>query len=184
MANNNLIILDWDDTLFPTSRFIENKLNKSELKSIEIKLIAFFNKINKLGRIFIVTNASNSWIDTSLNNLPKFKKIIDRSSIISAREKVSRYVDSPFLWKLSIFKNLVKNKKFKSIISIGDAEYESRALASLHNNDDKKYLKVIRCMKNPNLDILSKQLVLLTKNIENIIKQKKHIDKSFEINNE
>ena len=77
-----LIILDWDDTLFPTSWISKNNIeflsneNKDLLYNkffykLDIKLVNLFTKMNKCGKIIIITNALLNWIDMSISILPQ-----------------------------------------------------------------------------------------------------------------
>eukprot|EP01083_Nonionella_stella_P294267 1000492_1 len=71
----NLIVLDWDDTLFPTSAFRTHQHKKdktfmsklvtlvSYMEQILIKMINLYGASN----IIIVTNASSNWIHKCLN---------------------------------------------------------------------------------------------------------------------
>ena len=71
--NKSLIILDWDNTLFPTTFVNTNKINlttnssKTKLLSVFAELdnllYKLFQKILNLADLMIITNASLSWIN-------------------------------------------------------------------------------------------------------------------------
>ena len=71
--NKSLIILDWDNTLFPTTFVNTNKINlttnssKTKLLSVFAELdnllYKLFQKILNIADLMIITNASLSWIN-------------------------------------------------------------------------------------------------------------------------
>lgn len=168
----NIFIIDWDDTLFPTNWVTKNNIditnidsyNKYKLFFIELDNILsnVINSLNKLGNVFIVSNASISWIRNCLTILPYTNKLINAFGInvISARdnffsknsstsnsEKVSTFNPekvSAIEWKVACFQDVLVNildnitgkfneKNYLNIISIGDANYEYIALLNLNN---------------------------------------------------
>ena len=72
-----------------------------------------------------------------------------------------------------------------NIISIGDADYEYKALVSLFkwkllNNKNIK-LKSVRFIKAPSQNIIIDQINVLLKAIKSIVLCEKHLDLKFEI---
>jgi len=196
-----LIILDWDDTLFPTTWLLKNNIDLN-IKDNVYKYIVFFSKldtilfqlINKLlkyGNVVIVTNAAKKWIDLTLNLLPNTQKLINNKIIvISARELCQEsYPTEIYLWKKIIFNKLTHNYfsniKLQNIISVGDADYEFNALIDLYDKQSfikNKLLKTIRFAKEPSFDSLTDQLEILYSCIDNVITSNNHCDLQF-INN-
>jgi len=191
---NTLIILDWDDTLFPTTWTIKKKINLNNKDDVN-KYIVFFSKLDLLlcelfkeiinhGHVVIVTNAMIKWINISLKILPNTKNLIDKNvKVYSAREKYqNKNPNNIFKWKQILFQKLLllysKNNIIKNIISIGDAEYEFRALINLYNR--KRILKSIRFMAQPEFDSLMDQLNVLKKNMRMISRHDKHLDLKFD----
>lgn len=159
----NLFIIDWDDTLFPTSWVNKNNIDmtkpqemlKYKLYFLELdKTISnLLNTLNEFGDIFIVTNASLNWIKYCLSNLVYTRNTIIKNNIriVSARDSYSGNNSSPTEWKILTFQDIVEdiikkiNKNIKpntfiNIISIGDAMYEYMALINL-DNFIKSYIK-------------------------------------------
>jgi hypothetical protein len=152
----NIVIIDWDDTLFPTSW-----LNKNDIKlnddNVKITYKIYFNELDKsiknllksyseISTIYIITNANMKWIKASLNTLPQTRKMIinENIRIISSRDLYSKQNIETTKWKLKTYETIVntdlenifsiKNKKIMlNIISIGDAVYEYIALINLHD---------------------------------------------------
>src|SRR5579885_2471110 len=111
-----LIILDWDDTLFPTTWTVKNNINLIN-NNIKNQYIVFFSKLDSLlfqllskfteyGQVVIVTNAASKWIIISSNLLPITQKFMkEKIILISAREFYQeKYHDQMILWKKLIFK--------------------------------------------------------------------------------
>ncbi len=192
-----LIILDWDDTLFPTS-WISNKINNFNLTTIQTSYISLFSKLDvlledllakllKCGKVVIVTNATLKWITMTLQILPNTKKVIRNNiDVISAKDMYHKKYADMMLWKKLIFRDLVikyfkENKYAENIISVGDASYEFNALVELYNKKKKRILKTIRLLQSPTYDLLIDQLEVLTKSVHKICDTKKHMDLKFEI---
>lgn len=150
----NLFIIDWDDTLFPTSWINKNSIdfNKpntySEYKLYFIELdktiSSLLESLHNISDIWIVTNASIKWIKSCLIVLNQTRNIIVKNNIriVSARDTYSHNNSSPTEWKILTFQDIIediltkisKNMKLNTyinIISIGDAMYEYNALMNL-----------------------------------------------------
>lgn len=194
---SKLIILDWDDTLFPTSWTVmkdidftqNNAINKYKqyFKELDNVLYDFLIKCLSCGKVFIVTNAMIKWVYRSAEILPKTNVLLDRIIVISARDIYQqKYPDQTEKWKLLIFKYIADkytvNNKIDHIISIGDANYEFIALLDLinhHNIRKKGYLKSIRLVQSPSYNTIVDQLTVLNKSINKICVCNKHMDLKF-----
>ena len=154
--NSTLIILDWDDTLFPTSWVNKNNINimnkndiqiyKKYFEKVDIYLYKFLNLITNYGDVIIITNALLNWIEISSKILPRTYSLLKKKNnikIVSARGEYSSVTDDLMEWKKMAFQNeLVKKtreKKINNIISIGDAEYEYFALLNLYHGEPDNY---------------------------------------------
>ena len=149
----NIFIIDWDDTLFPTTWTTKNNINLVDINSIANYKLYFLEldktistlveSLNDVGDIYIVTNANIKWIKTCLTVLNLTRKtIIDKKiRIVSARDSYSQTTNSPTEWKILTFQDImedimnkinnVKPNTIINIISIGDAMYEYMALINL-----------------------------------------------------
>lgn len=201
MSKHTLIIIDWDDTLFPTSWVVQKDIdlhNKktreryavffSELDNILCKLLI---KMINMSTVVIVTNASMRWIEVSGKMIPNaFNFINQHIEIISARDIYqNKYPNNAHMWKEIVFKNLInihlnKSKKVQNIISIGDADYEYLALIKLNNYKPfypkKRLLKALKFHQSPTYGSLVDQLELMIEITQNVIYHPKHLDLSFE----
>src|SRR5438132_10051267 len=72
-SENTLIIIDWDDTLYPTTWIVENNIDLTDPKS-RYKYIKYFENLDNqlsealghmmtLGEVLIITNAMLEWIE-------------------------------------------------------------------------------------------------------------------------
>jgi len=212
--NNTLIILDWDDTLFPTTWVMQNNIDlKNNINTLEhLDYFTFldnnlFNLLTKMllyGDVVIITNAMMNWINISSSVLSKTRRILELNGnsghirIVSARNDYQNINSDPFFWKNIAFKNELKNvfkkKYITNIISIGDAEYEFKALQDLHDYHEHfellkhkkhknthyfKFLKSIRFIRYPSRDILLDQLKVLHKSMHDVCTSKSHLDLLF-----
>lgn len=182
---NTIFIIDWDDTLFPTTWYFNKNINKFELenkmKELDKELNKFLSIILKLGRVVIISNASYEWIIESSKFLYEVKKKIENKEIIivSARQ-LYQHKTNINNWKVFTFRDYLKNNNhYNNIISIGDAEYEYNALVELYKNNRNKYYKTIKFMKYPNFNNLLIQINILNKIIKNIYCKKQNNDMIF-----
>jgi hypothetical protein len=206
----NIFIIDWDDTLFPTNWVTKNNIDltdpascsKYKLFFIELDNILsnVINSLNKLGNVFIVSNASLAWVKNCLAILPYTNKLVNAFGInvISARDNYLSNNSSGSImeWKISSFQDVIVNvlnsiagkfneKNYLNIISIGDAEYEYVALMNLNNFfqinklDINYFLKNIKFIEKPEFNILIDQLITLKKNIQMIVDKLHFVDLNF-----
>ncbi len=182
----NIFIIDWDDTLYPTTWVNKNSIDISKLNSLQEYRVYFLEldktistlleSLNQVGDIWIVTNANINWIKSCLMSLDLTKKTIitNKIRIVSARDLYSTNNSSPTEWKILTFQDITENiinkinKKIKpntyiNIISIGDAMYEYMALINLDN-----FIKTYK--KSSNFSESNNQLKYLLKNIKFIEK--------------
>ncbi len=204
--NKTLIILDWDDTLFPTTWVTSNDINIRNLDMTNSKsIISYFSQIDneldhllrtllKCGHVAIVTNAMLNWISISSNILPRTSKILANKNkgfdieIISARGSYQSQSSNPMDWKKLAFAEIIKNNKFRkinNIISVGDAEYEYKALINLYDecNNEKSYklLKSVKFVKYPTNHVLLDQIRVMQNAAIKVSTSKTHLDLKFEL---
>ena len=184
--NNTLIILDWDNTLFPTSWFMQNNISKQINNNIDyfIKLdnvlYNFFKKIRHCGKVIVITNALIEWINSSSNVLPKTKDMLQKIKVISARGSYQDQYPNVMEWKKMAFKAEVTHNNI-NIISVGDAYYEYNALVGLYDTQNNVLLKSIKFVDDPDNDTLVDQIEVLQKVIPSICNLTKHLDLQFKL---
>jgi hypothetical protein len=171
--DNTIIILDWDDTLYPTSWVIKNNIDITDSKirkkyigefmNLDIYISKLLLSLKKYGEVVIITNAMLSWVTLTLTVLPLTNKIVNNLELISAREKYSKLSEMTD-WKKHTFNELMnrklKKKEYNNLISIGDSKYEHNALINLYHHKliPNKYIKIVRLIRNVNYDELIEEL--------------------------
>ena len=205
----NIIIIDWDDTLFPTTWVNNNKidmtninsLNKYKLFFIELdnNIYELLKNLDKSGDVYIVSNANINWIKSCLSVLNRTTDYIMSNNIriLSSRDMYSDKLKDNIEWKVATFQDIISDilyklsskiepNSFLNIISIGDTTFEYQALISLdsffkNNLINIKYLlKNIRFIEKPDFDILIDQVQSTSKNIGPILNKLEFVDLSFE----
>lgn len=194
--SGTLIIVDWDDTLYPTSWITENGIDLTNPKSrykymkyfecLDIYLSDLLNYMMTLGEVVIITNAMLEWIELSVSILPKTKKCLEMIDVVSARQKYGNQTTMAE-WKKKTFldevvKKTVTNKqKYNNIISMGDADFEYNALINLYNKKilPHKYLKSIKFIKSSDYVMLLEQIKMIKQNISQICKMQRQVDLTF-----
>jgi hypothetical protein len=191
--SRTLIILDWDDTLFPTTWITTNEINlknnietekyRGYFNQIDQDLYNLLKKLTMCGTVIIVTNALLSWIKLSTTILPKTSSILESIKVISARGDYQSKSQNPMDWKKLAFESIIQTitKKINNIISVGDAEYEYNALISLFDNNPKTYklLKSVKFIKYPTKEVLIDQIRVLERASIKIATSKTHLDIKF-----
>lgn len=215
----NIFIIDWDDTLFPTTWIHKNSIDVSKSNTIKEYKVYFLEldktisslleSFNKIGDIWIVTNANLSWIKSCLIGLEQTRKTIITNGIriVSARDLYSSNNSSPTEWKILTFQDIIENiinkiivkikpNTYINIISIGDAMYEYMALINLDNfiksyvlnknihitckNKQLNYLlKNIKFIEKPDFNYVIDQINVLNKNKDDIINKLEFVDLKF-----
>lgn len=191
---NTFIILDWDDTLFPTTWFVKNMNDINNFNSH--KYIVYFAELDEtlyklllrlisFGHVVIITNASLQWVSVTMNSLKKTNSLMNKLTIISARDRHQYETIDMSIWKIKAFENYITrnthNMRLVNILSVGDAQYEYDALLHLAivNTEQKKILKSIKLIDNPTQDNILEQLNILLKSIPIVCSSTKHLDLKF-----
>lgn len=185
---HTLIIIDWDDTLYPTSWSMKNNIDltnpnmrykyQEKFKKLDNELNECLTKMKKHGEVIIISNATPAWIHLSVSVLPKTQKCLSTIDVISAR---ARYQNTDMTeWKkLTFIDELASRKKntYTNILSFGDAMYEHEALINLY--DSKKYLKSIKLISLPNYNNLLQQIKMIREHINYFCTIQRHLDYEF-----
>ncbi len=162
------IVLDFDDTLFPSTFVKENlfitKSLKQGMKKTEEAIITLIRKIKSLGKLVIITNSEDGWVKYALNKYMKdVLEELEGIPIISARTGNERFV--LWYWKVKTFQNYFRDVKSSHIISVGDSHLDIEATKML---DDTHVVKTIKLQDKPSLRIVYKQLLWLIHNLEKV----------------
>ena len=174
--HNSIIIFDWDDTLFPTSFITPGGIFNEDIKlsekekqkfiTIEKSVFSLLNQAIQKGKVYIITNAGNGWVEYSANRFfPSILGFFSKIEIISAREEYEKKCPgNSRLWKIQAFLTLLENVNVKlvtNIICLGDSLFEMEAGRILASKFSKAFIKTIKFREDPKLDELIKQLNLV-----------------------
>ncbi len=198
-----LIILDWDDTLFPTSWLVSNNINikinpedipeniKKEFFDLEKIIFNFIDHVKNLGNLFIITNSEEGWVHFSCKFMPNISRILSDVHIISARTMYyDDYPNNPEIWKQKVFSNIINtyilknniNNSLLDIISIGDSYNDREALLIA----SEQYKDIIRTksfllIQKPCITKINRQIDLMHKCMDYIISHKNNLDLSLTV---
>ena len=174
--NNKIFILDWDDTLFSTSFFInKNKIltveEQNSFEKLGESVTKFINLSKSFGTVFIITNSTKKWLyKTAFNYLKLKENLFDGVYIISAREKFNDKIVPKFMWKGLIFKQLNKFFEFcDSIVCISDSINdinEGKKIKTIFKNIN---LSTIKFIDKPSPSQNKKEIDLIIENFHNIL---------------
>ena len=175
-TNNNIIILDWDDTLFSTSYFLlKSKKLTIEEQQLFFKLgecvSKFINLSKSFGKIFIITNSTKKWLyKTAYNYLKINENLLDEVNVISARENFNEEIVPKHMWKSLIFKQLYKYFELSdSIVCISDSINdinEGKKLKTIFKNNN---ISTIKFINKPSPIQNIKEINLIIENLGKII---------------
>jgi hypothetical protein len=136
-GEHNVILIDWDDTLFPTSAWkgrigdgVEHPLRASKVEALSEAISGFITELQKFGEVKIVTHACKSWFDKSahvlqpatralLENLPARYRDSYGQKYMHSKPKGEKYqtdigsqVDNYAEWyKTDMFFHFISEKK-------------------------------------------------------------------------
>ena len=175
-------IIDFDDTLFPTSFF--GKLEtmpvivKSHMGAYRQLVNHFMQNIQQHSdKVYIVSNASQGWIDSASSAyLPELADI----EVISAKDKYSeKYPAASWVWKKKVFEEIItKHPDIKQFISIGDGPDEfisAQQLGQELNPERGIVVKVIKYNTKPTLHDLAVQHQYIISSLQHIYSGKHNI---------
>ena len=119
---NSLIVLDWDDTLLPTTQLTDNYGDYitggatlpprivAELATLQDVVVRFLDQVVLCGSTTVITNAMNGWVTLSGRLfVPRVLEALERHGIevMYAREKHGNTGDAEE-WKMTAFASLVR----------------------------------------------------------------------------
>lgn len=153
-------------SLFPED--FQNIMNQIQKCVIELLL-----KAMDMGNVFLITNASEGWVDYSAKMyMPEVVGVLSRLTIISARSKYEhKYPGAYHKWKFNAFLEIQKkldSETITNLISIGDSIIEMEAVHILGREFSESLVKTIKMKESPTPDELFKQLSLINTKFENI----------------
>lgn len=146
---------------------------KHTMEQIQECVVELLLKAMDLGNVFLITNASEGWVDFSARAyMPKVVDVLSRLTIISARSMYEhKYPGAYHKWKFNAFLEIHKkldSETITNLISIGDSIIEMEAVHILGREFSESLVKTIKMKESPTPDELYKQLSLINTKFENI----------------
>jgi hypothetical protein len=175
--HQTVICFDWDDTLLCTSwlNYVGDQFNGCLLvQDIERAAVQLLELAMELGRVFIITNAEEGWVEHSAARwVPGLLPVLARVPIISARTKFEiQHPAAPSRWKVSAFFELQKQlagNLITNLLSVGDSQFEMDAAYALAAEFDDAIVKTIKFQERPKPGELLKQLKLVAARFQRIV---------------
>lgn len=180
-SESTLTIFDWDDTLFPTSWMVQQRLlcatmppsneQKTQLQRMADCTRIALQRAFAVGKVVIVTNAVHGWVETSCARfMPSIVNLLHTIEIISAQSKYEGFAQAPSEWKALAFAHEIgtfcsskgADQQQHNILSLGDAMYEVDALKAVTKGISNCYGKSVKFMEKPTIQQLIEQHELLT----------------------
>ena len=187
-SSTNVLIFDWDDTIFPSSWLFsmqDYELAVDKIRRLENSAIELFKTVTKLGlNVMIITNADLNWVYQScINYMPKLYPFIQDLTIVSARDRQSQFHTDSGLWKQYTFDDEIRKvwcdrqrSSRLSLISIGDSLYERNAVMEFERKHDNVCVKSIKMMDRPSLSQLVKQQELIARELGGMVSRPERMD--------
>ena len=195
-THNSLFIFDWDDTLFPTSFLVNEKIEEISEKKLSEELKLLFSELENIvvnilnyalnkGDVYIITNSSFSWLNYSSDKyFPNLKNILEKIKMISARDEFENiYPGKNKLWKEKAFlklRNEFNNNLVTNIVCFGDSMIELDAGKTLASQFNNSFYKTIKFKEKPDFEDLIKQLNLINNKIDYIYSIPKNLSITIE----
>lgn len=168
---DKLILLDWDDTLCPSSWMTEEGVSLyshpvelvtswDDLHKLSQKVEKVLKKAKSLGSLYILTNSQDGWVTQSTNLLfPSLGNTLKTVPIYSANSKFSSSDPNPKMWKHHAVRDLLETHKPVTIFGAGDAEHDQEAvLFNCFTDDYTKDRHSVKFIPQPSLEDLFFQL--------------------------
>ena len=175
----NILVFDFDDTMFSTSALGDNFENLSNneisLKRLEESLLNIIEAAkSKNFSVYIITNSTKSrvtyLIDKFYSHLAKCLSIIP---IISGRDLFSSIFPGNLLrWKIfSFYKllNIYDKTKPLNLVSVGDSTLEFEAAEALGKLLSTGKVKRVKFVEKPAVELLADEMNLLEVEIEKVL---------------
>jgi hypothetical protein len=188
-----LIFFDWDDTcmasgwlqasgfkIYDTYGPVKQKYAEMG-EALASVLEPLLLHAAQLGRVVIVTNANDGWVEASCAAfMPKLLPLISTLSVFSAQDRYSHMTPSPMEWKRLTFQDVVMAipgpvGKVRNFISIGDGVAEKYAVHALRGNPSAllyrpmNIVKAVKLLEQPTPSVLVEQLVTLHQMLESVV---------------
>jgi len=169
-----LLVLDYDDTLCPSSWIAAQPDRQATerdlaiLRLVEDTVTALLTRADALGmRVVIITNADEDWVRFSSQRfLPRIVPLLARVRVVSARQYEALYPGRSVCWKAAAFTHVAKAffaephceaLGAREVISVGDSNDERLAVRAAAAPLDA-VPKAVKLVDAPSLHTIACQL--------------------------
>jgi hypothetical protein len=152
--SQTVLIFDWDDTLLCTSclhifgtSLLPHAL-RCRLNDIAIVARELLETAGRLGRTFIITNATEGWVQESAARwVPELLPVLRHVDIISARSRYEPQFPDIHQWKIQAFMEVRRQldaQAVTNLISIGDSDFEMDAVRIMGSQFARALVKTVK----------------------------------------
>jgi hypothetical protein len=198
-----LLIVDWDDTIFPTTFMAQMGIAhnarpsdvptvaRDALRKYAYRVKETFKLLESHGRVVIVTNARAGWIELSCAHfLPEIESLVRSFRRISAQPPdISEGQElRPAEWKADAFVAIAQahygqdNTVGQPLFSLGDAMYEREAV---HRTSERLGVvsQSVKLLDHPSLDVLAAEHASLQEDgyLEDLLRREDGFDLYFDV---
>mmetsp|Transcript_2607 Transcript_2607/g.6479 ORF Transcript_2607/g.6479 Transcript_2607/m.6479 type:complete len:442 (-) Transcript_2607:231-1556(-) len=170
-ASQTVTIFDWDDTLLCTSHLemVQRQYGsiptsvREQLATLEREVRSLLVQAQKVGKVFIITNASEGWVQHSSSLcMPSIQADLAQVDVISARGAFeSSFPGDSHAWKMHAFlqiQNKLQMEAVTNLLSVGDSHIEMDAVHLLGRSFAHALVKTVKLWERPTPYELQKQL--------------------------
>ena len=174
-------IFDWDDTLLCTTHLemVQRQYGaipvqvREQLASLERVVLSLLENAVKNGKAFIITNASEGWVQHSSSMcMPGLTDALSQVDIISARQGFeASFPGDSHAWKMHAFlqvSNKLQMEAVTNLISVGDSHIEMDAVHLLGRSFAHALVKTVKLWERPTPYELQKQLEVVAEKLPDI----------------
>jgi len=196
-APSALVLLDWDDTLFPNTFLAQEQYTvedmnplgyaeQTQLDELQDLVIQFLLCCIAFDReCIIITNGEDQWVQRTCHRfMPRVLPYIHNIKVISARALFeAKYPDCPANWKIACFAEQlaavytgVEKTCTRNILSFGDSMYERQALQIVTSTMTNTTTKSIKFVDSPSLKDLICQMKIVSGYMTHLCQHEESLD--------
>lgn len=186
-----IVVLDFDNTLFCTDyNNLMKNVNFAQRWNYDDDIIRLSESVNNIietfvniGKVYIITNATESWVDLVLNTfIPRCKPLFEKVDLISTVDKGYSDISDIKQWKYKPFEEIIENNEnVTHIISLGDQHSDRDSCIRLRKQYENLIIKNVLLMRQPTIKDLLLQHNLIINYID-LFKNDEKMDLSMQKN--